>query len=75
MTGTAAGTLWLKALEQHLGETTTSAIRDGPQQLVLERRSTLGFNALELHLLADWLESPQFPQRPAHPPRPARQNS
>jgi hypothetical protein len=61
MTGATAGTLWLKAIEQHLGETTTLVTRDGPQQLVLERRSTLGCTALELHLLADWLESPQFP--------------
>jgi hypothetical protein len=35
--------------------------RTGPAQLDFTRQSTVGFNALELHLLADWLESPQFP--------------
>jgi len=29
--------------------------------LTFARKSTLGFTALELHLLADWLESPRFP--------------
>jgi hypothetical protein len=29
--------------------------------LELERDATVGLNAFELHLLADWLESPQFP--------------
>ena len=57
----AASTAWLKAAEQLLGETTTFVTRENPQRLVLERHSTLGFTALELHLLADWLESPQFP--------------
>jgi hypothetical protein len=62
MSSSAAGTIWLKAVEQLLGESTTFVTRDGPQRLVLERNSTLGLNALELHLLADWLESPQFPR-------------
>jgi hypothetical protein len=61
MPSTAAGTVWLKAAEQLIGESTTFVTRDGPQRLVVERHSTLGLNALELHLFADWLESPQFP--------------
>jgi hypothetical protein len=31
-------------------------------RLVFTRTSTVGFTALELHLLADWMESPQFPR-------------
>lgn len=32
-----------------------------PNVLSFSRRSTVGFTAIELHLLADWLESPNFP--------------
>ena len=34
---------------------------NAPDQLTFLRISTLGFTAPELHLLADWLESPRFP--------------
>ena len=57
----AAATQWLKAAEPLLGDSTTEIIRTSPQTCSFARRSTLGFTALELHLLADWLESPQFP--------------
>lgn len=57
----AAATIWLKQVEPDLGACTTVITRSGPQQLTLRRRSTLGLSALELHLLADWLESPAFP--------------
>jgi hypothetical protein len=53
--------LWLKKSESFLGASSTTIIKTGPQQLSLKRKSTLGLTALELHLLADWLESPQFP--------------
>ena len=54
--------LWLKNIGPALGGSATFVTRSGAQQLALTRYSTLGFNALELHLLADWLESPQFPR-------------
>ena len=57
----AAGTLWLKNLELLLGPSTTVVTQKSPDQLAFGRVSTLGFTAFELHLLADWLESPQFP--------------
>jgi hypothetical protein len=57
----SAGTVWLKKAEPLLGASTTSLTQTGPAQLGFTRRSTVGLNALELHLLADWLESPQFP--------------
>jgi hypothetical protein len=59
---TAAGTVWLKKIELLLDESATFVMLDGPHRLVVERHSTLGLNALELHLLVDWLESPQFPR-------------
>ncbi len=61
MPATAAGTLWLKKSEQLFGESFTVITRATPSQWVLVRHSTTGLTALELHLLADWLESPQFP--------------
>jgi hypothetical protein len=57
----AAATVWLKKAEPLLGASTTTMTRTGPAQLDFTRQSTVGLNALELHLLADWLESPQFP--------------
>lgn len=57
----AAATLWLKNVEPLLGASTTSVTLSGTEQLTFTRNSTIGFTALELHLLADWLESPQFP--------------
>lgn len=53
---------WLGPLIPRLGTSATIVSRTGPAELTFYRRSTLGFNAVELHLLADWLESPQFPR-------------
>ena len=58
---TTAATKWLKNVEPLMGGSTTTVTRINPQQLAFTRQSTLGFTALELQLLADWLESPQFP--------------
>jgi hypothetical protein len=58
---TAAATVWLKHTEPLLGASTTAITQSGPAQLDFTRQSTIGLNALELHLLADWLESPKFP--------------
>ncbi|MDD5141430.1 MAG: hypothetical protein PHY43_14365 [Verrucomicrobiales bacterium] len=52
---------WLAMLVPRLGISATIINRTGPAELTLYRRSTIGLTALELHLLADWLESPQFP--------------
>ena len=57
----AAATLWLKNVEPMLAESATFVTQTGAEQLAFTRKSTIGFTALELHLLADWLESPQFP--------------
>jgi hypothetical protein len=53
---------WLGLLIPRLGTSATIASRTGAAELTFYRRSTLGFNAIELHLLADWLESPAFPR-------------
>ena len=53
--------MWLKHVEPILGGSATVVTQTGAEQLTFTRNSTVGFTALELHLLADWLESPQFP--------------
>jgi hypothetical protein len=52
---------WLQAIQPRLGSCTTTITRTGDNQLTFFRKSTLGFSASELQLMADWLESPQFP--------------
>ncbi len=58
----SASLTWLGQLIPRLGTSATIATRTGPAELTFYRRSNLGFNAVELHLLADWLESPDFPR-------------
>ena len=53
---------WLEMLIPRLGTCATVITRTAPDQLNFVRRSTLGLTAPELHLLADWLESPRFPR-------------
>lgn len=56
-----AGLGWLKAVSSELGNCVTVVKQVEVNKLSFVRQSTMGFSALELHLLADWLESPQFP--------------
>ncbi len=58
----SAGLAWLRAIAPKLGDSRTDITRTRPDQLSLVRESSIGFTAIELHLLADWLESPQFPR-------------
>jgi hypothetical protein len=53
---------WLKAIAPRLGNCTTAVVLVSTNQLAFSRKSSLGFTSAELHLLADWLESPRFPQ-------------
>ena len=68
----AASTRWLKNIEPLLSGSTTVVTQSGAEQLAITRISTIGFSAIELHLLADWLESRWFPHGlysfPPHPP-------
>lgn len=58
----SASMLWLLALEPKLGNSVTVVRKTGDSELSIARKSTTGLTALELHLLADWLESPVFPR-------------
>jgi hypothetical protein len=52
---------WLKALEPKLGNSATMIALTRPDSLSIVRRSSIGLTAIELQILVDWLESPQFP--------------
>ena len=58
----STGLQMLKAARPRFGNCVTVTTATDPNHLSLVRRSSLGFNAIELHLLADWLESPEFPR-------------
>jgi hypothetical protein len=54
---------WLHALVPKLGNCVTAVKLTGPARLSFVRSSTgIGLTSAELDLLADWLESPQFPR-------------
>lgn len=53
--------LWLKAISPKLNYSITRVTETASSQLSFSRRSSIGFTAIELNLLADWLESPEFP--------------
>ena len=53
---------WLTALSTNLGESGTSLRLVSAKQITFSRISSLGVTGAELHLLADWLESPRFPK-------------
>lgn len=59
--GYSASWSWLRKQAPLLGNCAATITRTGPSQLGFRRRSTVGFSAVELILLADWLESPRFP--------------
>ena len=58
----SASILWLKALVPRLGNCGTEFTATDATHLSFVRKSPLGFTAIELQLLADWLESPSFPR-------------
>lgn len=75
----SASMAWLIAAKTNLVSSVTGVAETGPAQLAFTRISTAGLTALEMHVLADWLESPQFPRGlntflgPQRvPPRPGR---
>ncbi len=58
----SAGLMWLRALTPKLGNTVTTVTQTDAHELHFTRKSTSGCTALELHLFADWMESPEFPK-------------
>lgn len=52
---------FLRKVAPKLGNSITEVVQIAPVTFKWVRKSHLGFTALELHLLADWFESPSFP--------------
>lgn len=59
---TSASLDWIKSSAGLLGFCKTMCVRSAPNELSFERDSGVGLNSIELHLLAEWLESPAFPR-------------
>ena len=57
----AASLDWLRVAGPRMGPSVTRITKTSDTTLSLDRVSSVGFTAVELHLLADWLESPKFP--------------
>lgn len=57
----SASLLWLNAISTNQTTSATVATLDSAREISVVRRSTMGLTAFELQLLADWLESPEFP--------------
>jgi hypothetical protein len=62
MTDAQASRALIDAASASLGNCGTIFTLSSPNQISFSRRSSCGFTAIELDLLADWLESPNFPQ-------------
>lgn len=56
--------LWLKSLSSRLGNCITQITASDSTHLGFVRKGPIGLTSAELHLLADWLESPDFPYHP-----------
>lgn len=57
----SSGLAWLRAVAGRASNSVTQITLTAPNQLTFVRKGTLGLEAAELHLLVDWLESPEFP--------------
>jgi hypothetical protein len=57
-----AGLAWLAALTPKLTNSVTAIELSSPTRLSFVRSSGVGFTGVELQLLADWLESLEFPR-------------
>ena len=57
-----AATTWIRYVGGKFGPAATEVVQTRPEQLSIKRTSAVGFTGLELHLLVEWLESPQFPR-------------
>ena len=60
--GDSAGLKWMRAAAPKLGNCASVLNRTGPASFAFIRKSTIGLSAIEMHWLADWLESPRFPR-------------
>jgi hypothetical protein len=57
----SASVAWIKAVGPRLTNAGTVIVMPDAHHLSLDRFATVGFSAVELHFLADWVESDGFP--------------
>lgn len=73
--GTSASGRWLDAVSGRLGNSVTEMFLTQPDQLTLDRKSPIGLTSFELMVLANWLETPDFPfDKPIMPARATKRN-
>jgi hypothetical protein len=53
---------WLNMAGEKLGDSKTFVTQTGPARLTVNGISGAGLTSMEIHLLADWVESPHFPR-------------
>ena len=58
---------WLQEAQPKLANAVTEAIAAGPRELSFTRKSQTGMTAIEMWLLARWLDSAEFPKFPYGP--------
>jgi hypothetical protein len=63
--GNSAAGKWLESMSKRLGPCSTEIIRNSDREFSFTRLGSLPFTAIELQLLIDWTESPEFPSRDA----------
>ncbi|MGN6644407.1 MAG: hypothetical protein ACTHKU_15555, partial [Verrucomicrobiota bacterium] len=61
LSGGSPGLMWFQSATANLRNCATELVNTQPNQLAFARKSSFGFSAIELQILVDWLESPQFP--------------
>lgn len=52
---------WIMKIGPSLGNTVTTAVETGPEEVTFSRKAPGGLTALEFFALASWLEAPNFP--------------
>ncbi|NOS70630.1 MAG: hypothetical protein HOP33_11960 [Verrucomicrobia bacterium] len=57
----SASTIWIRAAKTNMNNAVTAVLKSDSHQLTFSRASTTGFTGIEIHFLADWLESKNFP--------------
>ena len=62
LAGASAGFHWLKQVGPALGFSVTEITRTGPAELTFTRKSAGLFTAMEMFVLANWLEAATFPR-------------
>jgi hypothetical protein len=56
---------WLQSMSKKLGPCTTEIVRNSDREFSFTRSGSIPFTAIELQLLIDWTESPEFPSSDA----------